>query len=143
VQLHELLILIHTHSEFFSKISERLVNRTLKIFEISPKLKLLYRPRAETQFVALSELRYEESISSDYYRNYTAVYRTETQKQMIKQVLVELPNLEEFRSGASQSFAEIFAGIIERNRGLKNGSSLSASLEMKIKYLVYLTARSS
>jgi hypothetical protein len=30
---------------------------------------------------------YEESISSDYYRNYTAVYSAETQKQMIKQVL--------------------------------------------------------
>jgi len=44
------------------------------------------------------------------------VYRTETHKQMLKQVLVELPNLEEFRSNNHKNFKNIFEGIITRNK---------------------------
>lgn len=57
---------------------------------------------------------------------------------MIKQVLVQLPNLQEFRSTNPKYFKNIFEGIIVRNRQVKNGSNLSASLQMKVKYLIYL-----
>lgn len=59
VQLHELLILIHRNREAFSSINPRIVSRTLKIFEIAPKLQILHRDKAGSIFVSLSELRYE------------------------------------------------------------------------------------
>jgi len=93
VQLRDLLILLNSHKETFSKINERVINRTVKIFEISHNLQVLNRDRPGLQFTSLAELKYEESISSDYYKNYTVVYRGETLKQMLKQVLVETQNI--------------------------------------------------
>ncbi len=42
-QLYELLVLIHSHREAFSKLSDRVVSRTLKVFEMSPSLQILHR----------------------------------------------------------------------------------------------------
>ena len=76
-QLQHLLILFNSHRDIFSKINDRVISRTTKIFEISPNLQILKREKAVHQFVSLTELRYEESISSDYYKNYSNVYRSE------------------------------------------------------------------
>lgn len=57
---------------------------------MSPNLQILKREKPSLLYVSLAELRYEESISSDYYKNYSNIYRTETLKQILKQVLVEL-----------------------------------------------------
>lgn len=103
-------------------------------------MKILKRERPALQFVSLAELRYEESISSDYYKNYTMVYRGETHKQMLKQVLVELPSLEATR-GQKQRLREVFETIVQRNRDGVGGKGLTAQLEMKVKYLVYLLSQ--
>lgn len=89
-------------------------------------------------YVSLAELRYEESISSDYYKNYSNVYRTETLKQILKQVLVELESLGDYRTSTRIIFSEIFSNIVQRNMETRSKSSLSAQLEMKVKYLIYL-----
>lgn len=57
---------------------------------MSPNIQILKRDKPSLLYVSLAELRYEESISSDYYKNYSNIYRTETLKQILKQVLVEL-----------------------------------------------------
>lgn len=64
------------------------MHRTQRIFEMSPNLQILRREKATLQFVSLADLHYEESISSDYYKSYSNTYRSETLKQILKQVLV-------------------------------------------------------
>lgn len=117
VQLYELLIMIHRHREPFTAINSRIITRTLKIFEIAPKLQILHREKAGSLYVSLFELRYEESISSDYYANYTVVYRGETLKQMLKQVLVEVENLHDYRTGDKNTLAMIFKGLACQHEG--------------------------
>jgi hypothetical protein len=89
---------------------------------------VLNRDRPGLQFTSLVELKYEESISSDYYKNYTVVYRGETLKQMLKQVLVETQNIWEIRSEQRNSLAEIFEGLVTQNRQFQTGAAISAQL---------------
>lgn len=105
---------------------------------MSPNLQILKREKPSLLYVSLAELRYEESISSDYYKNYSNVYRTETLKQILKQVLVELESLGDYRTSTRIIFSEIFSNIVQRNMETRSKSSLSAQLEMKVKYLIYL-----
>jgi hypothetical protein len=142
VQLYQLLILIHSHREEFAKVSERVVLRTLKIFEISPNLQVLHRERAGALFASLFELRYEESIDSDYYRNYTVVYRGSTLRQMLKQVLVEIGSLGRLHATHHNSLTRIFEGIARQEDSKRaSGFGMPAQLLMKVKYLIYLLAK--
>ena len=42
-QLFELLVLINSHREDFSRVSEKVISRTVKVFDISPNLAVLQR----------------------------------------------------------------------------------------------------
>jgi hypothetical protein len=105
---------------------------------MSPNLQILRREKAALQFVSLAELHYEESISSDYYKSYSNTYRSETLKQILKQVLVELEGLGDYRTSQRCGFAQIFNSIVQRSSEKRSRNSLSAQLEMKVKYLIYL-----
>lgn len=105
---------------------------------MSPNLQILRRDRAALQYVSLAELQYEESISSDYYKSYSNTYRSDTLKQILKQVLVEIKGLGDYRTTQKCNFAQIFSSIVQRSIETHSKNALSAQLEMKVKYLIYL-----
>ncbi len=69
------------------------------------------------------------------------VYRGETLKQMLKQVLVETENLWDLRSEHRKTLQDIFEGLVSQSRQYHTGTTISAQLEMKIKYLIYLLSK--
>jgi hypothetical protein len=53
-------------------------------------------------------------------------------------VLVELEGLGDYRTSQRCGFSQIFSSIVERNKETHSKNALSAQLEMKVKYLIYL-----
>ena len=60
---------------------------------------------------------------------------------MLKQILVETQNIWDLRSEQRNSLAEIFDGLVTQNRQYHTGAAISAKLEMKINYLIYLLGK--
>ena len=60
---------------------------------------------------------------------------------MLKQILVETQNIWDLRSEQRNSLAEIFDGLVTQNRQYHTGAAISAQLEMKINYLIYLLGK--